>query len=87
VDDWVLDPYMGVASALLAALKHNRKAIGVDKEGEYVEIGKQRILDFYMGQLKLRPIGKKIHEPTGNEKVSQIPSEWLASTISIDNNE
>jgi len=33
--DWVLDPYCGVGSALIAALKHNRKAAGVDKEQEY----------------------------------------------------
>jgi len=34
-NDWVLDPYCGVGSALIAALKHNRKAAGVDKEQEY----------------------------------------------------
>ena len=33
-DDWVLDPYCGVGSALIAALKHDRKAIGIDKEQE-----------------------------------------------------
>lgn len=34
-DDCVLDPYCGVGSAVIAALKHNRKAAGVDKEQEY----------------------------------------------------
>lgn len=76
-DDWVLDPYCGVASALIAALKHNRKAAGVDKEREYIEIAKQRIGDFYTGKLKIRPLGKPVFEPTGREKVSQIPSEWI----------
>ncbi|MFH2004677.1 MAG: site-specific DNA-methyltransferase [Bacteroidota bacterium] len=75
-DDWVLDPYCGVGSALIASLKHNRKAAGVDKEQEYVTVAKQRIEDFYTGKLKIRPLGKPVFEPTGKEKVSQIPPEW-----------
>ncbi len=75
-DDWIIDPYCGVGSALIAALKHNRKAAGVDKEKEYITIAKQRIDDLYTGKLKIRPIGKPVFEPTGKEKVSQIPMEW-----------
>lgn len=75
-DDWVFDPYCGVGSALIAGLKHNRKAIGVDKEPEYIKIAKQRIEDFYTGKLKIRPLGKPVFEPTGKEKVSKIPPEW-----------
>lgn len=75
-NDWVLDPYCGVGSALIAALKHNRKAAGVDKEQEYIKIATQRIEDFYTGKLKIRPLGKPVHEPTGRESVSQIPPEW-----------
>jgi len=75
-DDWILDPYCGVGSALLAALKNNRKAVGIDKETEYISIAKERIEDFYNGRLKVRPMGKPVYEPTGREKVSQIPSEW-----------
>jgi len=75
-DDWVLDPYCGVGSALIAALIHNRKAAGVDKEQDYITIAKQRIEDFYTNKLKIRPLGKPVHEPTGKEKVSQVPPEW-----------
>ncbi len=75
-DDWILDPYCGVGSALLAALKNNRKAAGIDKETEYISIAKQRIEDFYNGRLKIRPMGKPVYEPTGREKVSKIPAEW-----------
>jgi adenine-specific DNA-methyltransferase len=75
-DDWILDPYCGVGSALIAALKQNRKAAGVDKEQEYISVAKKRIEDFYTGKLKIRPLGKPVFEPTGKEKVSQIPPEW-----------
>lgn len=75
-EDWVLDPYCGVGSALIAALKHNRRAIGVDKESAYITISKERINQFFAGELKFRPIGKPVFEPTGREKIAQIPSEW-----------
>ncbi|MBE7445968.1 MAG: hypothetical protein HS132_12225 [Planctomycetia bacterium] len=29
--------------------------------------------DFYNGRLKIRPLGKPIFEPTGHEKISQVP--------------
>lgn len=76
-NDIVLDPYCGVASSLLAGLKHERRVMGCDKEAEYIEIGKERIGAFYRGELKTRPLGKPVYVPTGKEKVSQIPQEWL----------
>lgn len=75
--DWVLDPFSGVGSALLAALKNDRRAMGCEKEPEYVEIAKKRIADLASGTLRYRPLGKPVHQPSGREKVSQIPLEWL----------
>jgi len=72
----VLDPFMGVGSTLLAALLHNRKTIGVDKEEKYVNITKSRINDLNDGVLKKRELGQPVHKPTGTEKVSRIPDEW-----------
>jgi DNA modification methylase len=74
--DIVLDPFSGVGSALLAALKRDRRAIGCEQSAEYLAVAKQRILDFYAGTLPYRPLGKPVHQPTGREKVSQIPDSW-----------
>ncbi len=74
--DWVLDPFSGVGSALLAALRRGRKAIGCEQDEKYVEIGRDRIANFYAGLLPYRPLGKPVHQPTGREKVSQVPKEW-----------
>lgn len=74
--DWVFDPYMGVGSSLVAALMHDRRAMGCEREATYVEIARQRILDYFNGTLRYRPIGKPVYQPTGKEKVSQIPEEW-----------
>lgn len=74
--DWVFDPYAGVGSALVAAVKHGRKAMGSEKELAYAEIARERIASFSQGLLSLRPMGKPVHKPTGNEKVTQPPPEW-----------
>lgn len=76
-NDTVYDPYAGVASSLVAAVKHGRKAIGVDRHEKYIEIGRERIKRFFEGDLGTRPIGKPVFEPAGNEKIVQIPMEWL----------
>jgi DNA modification methylase len=74
--DWVLDPFAGVGSALIAALMHNRRAMGCEKENEYIEVAKRRIRDYCAGALRIRPLGKPIYEPTGKEKICQAPPEW-----------
>ncbi len=74
--DWVFDPYMGVGSSLIAALMHDRRAMGCEREAAYVEIAHKRVLDYFNGTLRYRPMGKPVYQPTGKEKVSQIPEEW-----------
>jgi len=78
-NDWVLDPFSGVGSAILAALRHNRRGMGCEKQDNYVDIAKQRIADFRNGTLPYRPLGRPVHQPTGREKVSQVPKEWLGT--------
>ena len=75
-NDWILDPYCGVGSSLIAGLKHKRRVIGVDQEEQYIEITHQRIDDFFKGTLKFRELGKPIMVPNGREKWSKIPDEW-----------
>ena len=61
--DAVFDPYMGVGSTLVAALKHGRDAAGCDIVDEYVEIAKERVADLEAGTLRTRPMGKPIYDP------------------------
>ncbi|OGO42262.1 MAG: DNA methyltransferase [Chloroflexi bacterium RBG_16_57_9] len=77
--DWVFDPYVGVGTTLIAAIMHNRRAAGSEKESEYVEIAHERLLAYFNGTLTVRPIGKPVYEPTGREKVSQVPEEWQST--------
>ncbi len=75
--DWIFDPYAGVGTSMIAALMHNRRAAGSEKESAYVDIAHDRINAYLAGSLPIRPLGKAVFQPTGKEKVSQIPEEWL----------
>jgi DNA modification methylase len=75
--DWVLDPFSGVGSAMLAAVRHNRRAMGCERDATYIEEAKRRMDLLFSGQLPYRPLGKPVYRPTGREKVSQIPTQWL----------
>jgi adenine-specific DNA-methyltransferase len=76
-NDWVLDPFAGVGSSAIAAIKHNRRAMVIDRDERYNEISLERIKAFQNGTLKIRPLGKPVHKPTGKEKVAQVPEQWI----------
>lgn len=62
--DAVLDPYMGVGSAVLAAVKHKRRGYGCDVVADYVEIANERLRLLRAGRLKTRPMDKPVYDPT-----------------------
>ena len=80
--DWVFDPFSGAGSAIIGALKNQRRGIGVDRAPEYCALARERIALLAAGELRTRPIGKPIHQPSGREKVSQIPLAWNHQTNS-----
>lgn len=77
--DWVLDPYAGVGSALIAAALHGRRSLGSEKDRRYYDIALRRFQALRQGTLKLRPLGKPVYTSSGNEKVARIPNEWRRS--------
>lgn len=62
--DSVLDPYMGVGSAVLAAVKHNRNGYGCDIVSEYVDTARNRLQAFEEGRFRMRPMNRPIYEPS-----------------------
>ena len=51
--DNVFDPYMGVGSSVIAALKHGRQGYGCDVVEEYVEIAWDRVRALQSGTLSV----------------------------------
>jgi adenine-specific DNA-methyltransferase len=62
-NDNVLDPFLGVGSSAIAALKNNRNAYGCDSTQRYVDIALDRIDQLRVGTLRTRPMNKPIYEP------------------------
>lgn len=61
--DSVLDPYLGVGSSAIAAIKNDRNAFGCDLDQGYIDIAWQRIHDFRAGKLRIRPMNKPVYDP------------------------
>lgn len=74
-NDWVFDPFAGVASSGVAAAIHNRNFCGCDISNEYLGIGKERIEDALNGKAKYRPHDKPIYDHT-QSKLSQRPQKF-----------
>jgi adenine-specific DNA-methyltransferase len=74
--DLVVDPYCGVGSALVAALKHGRRAAGSDLSPRYVTIARERIAALARGELAMRPMGKPLLDPKDAGAVGRRPATW-----------
>ncbi len=61
--DWVLDPFMGTGTTAIAALVHNRKAIGAEILTKYVKIARERVKLAEKGKLKVRPMARPVYDP------------------------
>jgi adenine-specific DNA-methyltransferase len=61
--EWVLDPFMGTGTTAIAALMHDRKAIGAEVMPKYVEITRERIRLAEQGKLRVRPMERPVYDP------------------------
>lgn len=76
--DWVLDPFLGAGSSIIAAIRHGRRGAGAEIVPSYVEIATQRIHSALAGTLRTRPMDRPIYDPVeaGN---SLTRSPWTAA--------
>jgi adenine-specific DNA-methyltransferase len=65
--DNVLDPYLGVGSTAIAALKNGRNAYGCDITPEYIDVALDRVAQLEAGTLRTRPMNKPVYEPPVRE--------------------
>ncbi|MDQ6756881.1 MAG: site-specific DNA-methyltransferase [Bacteroidota bacterium] len=75
--DWILDPYAGVGSTIIAALKNNRNSLGIEKYKKYINLGDKRIQNLKTGNLKIRKLGTPIFQPGENMAVAKKPKHFL----------
>ena len=78
--DLLIDPYIGVGSAACAAVLHGRRAAGADVVTEYLHIARNRIKHALEGQLRRRPLGRPIYQPSPNDRIAQRPPHLTADS-------
>lgn len=61
--DWVFDPFLGVGTTVVAAVRHERRGAGAEILPKYVSIARERIQQELEGRLKTRPMNKPIYDP------------------------
>lgn len=71
----VFDPFSGVASSGVAALLHKRNFWGCEIMPDYVNMGKDRLEQTVVGNIRYRPYNKPIYDAKSS-KLSKIPDEW-----------
>ncbi len=62
-NDWVFDPFLGVGSSLVAAIRHGRRGVGAEIVSNYVEITHDRIRQELLGTLRTRPMNRPVYDP------------------------
>ncbi len=76
--DWVLDPFLGTGTSIIAAVLHDRRGAGAEIMPKYLELARNRIAQALAGTLKTRPMDRPVYDPkqSGNRlTVSPWPSQ------------
>jgi adenine-specific DNA-methyltransferase len=62
-DDWVLDPFLGVGTTIVSAVRNNRRGAGAEVIKKYVTIAQQRISEAKKGTLPIRLYTQPVFDP------------------------
>jgi adenine-specific DNA-methyltransferase len=61
--DWVLDPFLGTGTSIIAAIRHRRRGVGAEIIPKYVDLARERIEQQIKGTLRTRPMHKPVYDP------------------------
>ena len=78
--DWVLDPFLGVGTTVIAAIRHDRRGIGAEVVARYAEIARSRIRLAAENALPVRPMHRPVFDPRdAGRNLTTAP--WLARPV------
>ncbi len=61
--DWVLDPFLGTGTTIVAAIRHGRRGAGAETVPKYVALARDRIRQEVAGVLRTRPMNRPVYDP------------------------
>lgn len=74
--DLVVDPYVGVGTAVAAAVVKKRRGAGCDIVKKYIKIARQRVRLAAGGKLRFRPRTRPVYQPPPNTTLTTVPSHF-----------
>jgi adenine-specific DNA-methyltransferase len=81
VGDWVFDPFLGVGTTIVGAVRNQRRGAGAEVVSKYVEIGRDRVRLATAGLLRTRPMHRPVFDPKdAGKKLTTAP--WRAEAPS-----
>ena len=75
-DEFVLDPFLGAGTSIVAAMRHGRRGIGAETLEKYQKIARERICAAAEGSLRIRPMNRPVFDPK-NAGRSLTTAPWL----------
>jgi adenine-specific DNA-methyltransferase len=77
-DDWILDPFLGVGTTIVAAIRQNRRGAGAEVLKKYLDVARERIHMASSGTLQVRPLGRPVFDPkNAGYAITRAP--WLTN--------
>lgn len=74
VDDWILDPFLGTGTSIIAAIRHGRRGAGAEVVPVYVDMARDRISQEMCGSLRTRPMSRPVYDPAAaGNKLTRAP--------------
>jgi len=61
--DWVLDPFLGTGTSIIAAVRRGRRGVGAETVQKYIDLARERIQQEIDGTLRTRPMDKPVYDP------------------------
>jgi len=71
--DWVLDPFLGTGTTIIAAIRHMRRGAGAETVPKYVDLARKRIHEEIAGTLRTRPMNKPVYDPEEAGNSLRVP--------------
>src|SRR5262249_45380690 len=71
--DLVVDPYLGVGTAVCAAVLHGRRGAGSELLPEFAEVARDRAAQALAGTLPRRRLGTAVYTPSPTQAITRRP--------------
>lgn len=62
-DDWVVDPFLGTGTSVIASIRHGRRGAGAETDKKYLKIACDRTRREHAGTLQTRPMSRPVYDP------------------------